>query len=126
MRMIDNVMEVLQKQGFLPQREDFGIMFKYQITNFLYLFDENDETYFSMYVPCIFEVDDENIDDVLKAINIINNEMKVLKLVVNANNVWCCFEEKLTENTDIEEIVSFAVVSLFQSQIKFFERLKEI
>lgn len=124
--MIDNVMEVLQKQGFLPQREDFGIMFKYQITNFLYLFDENDETYFSMYVPCIFEVDDENIDDVLKAINIINNEMKVLKLVVNANNVWCCFEEKLTENTDIEEIVSFAVVSLFQSQIKFFERLKEV
>ena len=126
MRMIDNVMEVLQKQGFLPQREDFGIMFKYQITNFLYLFDENDETYFSMYVPYIFEVDDENIDDVLKAINIINNEMKVLKLVVNANNVWCCFEEKLTENTDIEEIVSFAVVSLFQSQIKFFERLKEV
>ena len=124
--MIDNVMEVLQKQGFLPQREDFGIMFKYQITNFLYLFDENDETYFSMYVPYIFEVDDENIDDVLKAINIINNEMKVLKLVVNANNVWCCFEEKLTENTDIEEIVSFAVVSLFQSQIKFFERLKEV
>lgn len=126
MRMIDNVMEVLQKQGFLPQREDFGIMFKYQITNFLYLFDENDETYFSMYVPYIFEVDDENIDDVLKAINIINNEMKVLKLVVNANNVWCCFEEKLTENTDIEEIVSFAVVSLSQSQIKFFERLKEV
>ncbi|MBO5838633.1 MAG: hypothetical protein J6R06_03060 [Bacteroidales bacterium] len=126
MKMIDNVMEVLQKQGFLPQREDFGIMFKYQITNFLYLFDENDETYFSMYVPCIFEVDDENIDDVLKAINIINNEMKVLKLVVNANNVWCCFEEKLTENTDIEEIVSFAVVSLSQSQIKFFERLKEV
>lgn len=124
--MIDNVMEVLQKQGFLPQREDFGIMFKYQITNFLYLFDENDETYFSMYVPYIFEVDDENIDDVLKAINIINNEMKVLKLVVNANNVWCCFEEKLTENTDIEEIVSFAVVSLSQSQIKFFERLKEV
>lgn len=124
--MIDNVMEVLQKQGFLPQREDFGIMFKYQMTNFLYLFDENDETYFSMYVPYIFEVDDENIDDVLKAINIINNEMKVLKLVVNANNVWCCFEEKLTENTDIEEIVSFAVVSLSQSQIKFFERLKEV
>ncbi|MBR3938969.1 MAG: hypothetical protein IKJ67_03215 [Bacteroidales bacterium] len=126
MKMIDNVMEVLQKQGFLPQREDFGIMFKYQMTNFLYLFDENDETYFSMYVPYIFEVDDENIDDVLKAINIINNEMKVLKLVVNANNVWCCFEEKLTENTDIEEIVSFAVVSLSQSQIKFFERLKEV
>lgn len=126
MKMIDNVMEVLQKQGFLPQREDFGIMFKYQITNFLYLFDENDETYFSMYVPYIFEVDDENIDDVLKAINIINNEMKVIKLVVNANNVWCCFEEKLTENTDIEEIVSFAVVSLSQSQIKFFERLKEV
>jgi hypothetical protein len=126
MKMIDNVMEVLQKQGFLPQREDFGIMFKYQMINFLYLFDENDETYFSMYVPYIFEVDDENIDDVLKAINIINNEMKVLKLVVNANNVWCCFEEKLTENTDIEEIVSFAVVSLTQSQIKFFERLKEV
>ena len=74
--MIDNVMEVLQKQGFLPQREDFGIMFKYQMINFLYLFDENDETYFSMYVPYIFEVDDENIDDVLKAINIINKKVK--------------------------------------------------
>ncbi|MBR5778174.1 MAG: hypothetical protein IKY22_06940 [Bacteroidales bacterium] len=126
MKMIDKVMEVLQKQGLLPQREEFGIIFKYQMLNFLYLFEENDENYFSMYMPYIFEVDDENIDDVLKAINIVNNEMKVLKLVVNDDNVWCCFEEKLTENTDLEEIVSYAVVSLFQAKINFFKRLKEV
>ena len=126
MKMIDTVMEVLQKQGLLPQREEFGIIFKYQMANFLYLFEENDENYFSMYMPYIFEVDEENIDDVLKAINIVNNEMKVLKLVVNDDNVWCCFEEKLTKNTDLEEIVSYAVISLFQAQIKFFESLKKV
>ena len=126
MKMIDKVMEVLQKQGLLPQREEFGIIFKYQMLNFLYLFEENDENYFSMYMPYIFEVDEENIDDVLKVINIVNNEMKVLKLVVNDDNVWCCFEEKLTENTDLEDIVSYAVVSLFQAKINFFKRLKEV
>ena len=75
MKMIDKVMEVLQKQGLLPQREEFGIIFKYQMANFLYLFEENDENYFSMYMPYIFEVDEENIDDET-ILNLVANNLK--------------------------------------------------
>jgi hypothetical protein len=125
MKMIDKVMEELQKQGFLPQREDFGIAFKYQMTNYLYLEDKEDEDYFSLYAPYIFEVDSENMADVLVTINAINNAMKVIKLVVNDDHVWACFEEKLPKDANLEDIIPYAVVTLFHARQQFYEQLKK-
>ena len=94
MAMIDKVMDELLKQGFMPKHENFGIAFKYQMTNYLYVQDKKDEDYFSLYVPYIFNVNSENMAEVLSTINAINNAMKVIKLVVtNDNIVWACFEE---------------------------------
>ena len=45
MKMIDKVMNELQKQGFLPQREDVGIAFKYQMAGYLFLADKTDDYY---------------------------------------------------------------------------------
>lgn len=125
MKMIDKVMDELQKQGLLPQREEFGIVFKYQMTNFLYLEDKEDEGYFSLYAPYIFEVDEENLTDVLMTVNAINNAMKVVKLVVNDDHVWACFEEKLPKDACLEDVLPYAVVTLSHSRQQFYDQLKK-
>ncbi len=69
MKMTDKVLAELQKQGFLPQREDFGIVFKYQMVNYLYFENKDDDEYFNLYIPYIFDVDKENMADVFTVIN---------------------------------------------------------
>ena len=125
MKMINKVMNELQKQGFLFQREEFGLAFKYQMANFLYLEDKEDEDYFSLYVPYIFEVDEENMADVLVTINAINNALKVIKLTVNDGHVWACFEEQLPKEANLEDIVPYAVATLFHARRQFFDQLKK-
>lgn len=44
MKLVDKVMVELQKLGLLPQKEEFGIAFKYQMVNYIYL-DNDDEEY---------------------------------------------------------------------------------
>lgn len=126
MKMIDKVFEELQKQGFLPQRENFGIAFKYQMLNYLYLEDKDDEDYFSLYAPYIYEVDEDNVADVLATINTINNAMKVVKLVVNDNHVWACYESKIPKEVNLEDIVPYTIVTLFQSRHQFYKQLKNV
>lgn len=126
MAMIDKVMDELLKQGFMPKHENFGIAFKYQMTNYLYVQDKKDEDYFSLYVPYIFNVNSENMAEVLSTINAINNAMKVIKLVVtNDNIVWACFEEKLPKDANLEDIIPFAVHSLFHACRQFNEQLNK-
>ena len=125
MKMIDKVMKELQKHGLLPERKEFGIAFKYQMTNYLYLDDSDDEDYFSLYAPYIFEVDSENMTDVLVTVNAINNAMKVVKLVVVDDHLWACFEEKLPKDANVENIITYAVVILFHARQQFYEQLKK-
>ncbi len=125
MKLIDRVMEELQKQGFLPQKEEFGIAFKYQMTNYVYLKDEDDDNYFRLCLPYIFEVDDENSEDVLEAVNVVNNTMKVVKLVVNDDHVWVCYEAMIPQEAALDEILPYAVVLLHRSRQEFYDQLKQ-
>ncbi len=125
MKMTDKVLAELQKQGFLPQREDFGIVFKYQMVNYLYFENKEDDEYFNLYIPYIFEVDKENMADVLTTINAINNAMKVVKLVVNDDHVWACFEEELPKDASLEDVLPYAVATLFHAREQFYEQLKK-
>ena len=126
MKMIDKVMEELQRQGLVPSIEDFGIAFKYQMKTFLCFKNEDDEEYFTMYMPYVFEVDEENELEVLRAMNAINHAMKVVKLIINEHDVWVCFEEELPKNASVEDIVPFAIVTLFQACQRFYEQLKGV
>ena len=124
--MIDKVFEELKRQGVVPAMEDFGIMFKYQMTNYLCLIDKEDEEYFNMYVPSIFDVSEENEYEVLKALNTVNNSMKVVKLTINGDSVWIGFEEELPKDADVSDVVQYAIAGLFRARQQFYEALKEV
>jgi hypothetical protein len=124
MEMIDKIMTALKSEGFQPKMDDVSVTFKYQMIDYLHIKDE-DNQYLNLYIPSIFQVDDDNRMVVMKTMNSINNLHKVVKLVLNDDQVWVCFEEKLPKDTEIDELLTFAIVILEQATRRFFEVLKE-
>ena len=122
MKLIDKVMVELQKLGLLPQKEEFGIGFKYQMVNYVYM--DGDEEYLKMYIPGIMEVDDDDWGMMLTILNSINNKMKVVKLVVVDNLVWCCYEARVHEGVNLGDMVEHAVEALHVSYQQFHDLLE--
>ena len=70
----------LAEEGFRPHETEFGIAFKSEGFNFLFFKDEDDEQYFRLMMPAIFEVTEDNEDTILRAMNDVNSNIKVVKL----------------------------------------------
>ena len=77
MKTVEKVFEALKNEGLVPVMENFGISFKFQMTNYVYMEDENDESFFNLLIPNIYDVSEENEQEVLRAINNVNNSMKL-------------------------------------------------
>ena len=115
----------MKNEGLVPVMENFGISFKFQMTNYVYMEDENDESFFNLLIPNIYDVSEENELEVLRAINNVNNSMKVAKLVISNDSVWVCFENLLDKEHKMEELVPVAVSTLYQGRQRFYAALKE-
>lgn len=124
MKTIERVFETLKEQGLIPSMKEYGIAFRYQMTNFIYMPDKEDGEFFNMLIPGIYDVSEENEYDVLRAINSVNNAMKVVKIVINNDSVWVCFESELSKDASVDELVPFAVATLFQARVRFYDALK--
>ena len=124
MEMIDKIMAALKSEGFQPKMDDVSVTFKYQMIDYLHIKDE-DNQYLNLYIPSIFQVDDDNRMAVMQSMNSINNLHKVVKLLLNDDQVWVFFEEKLPKDAEIDELLTFAIVILEQATRRFFEVLKE-
>lgn len=123
MKLIDKVMVELQELGLLPQKEEFGLGFKYQMVNYVYL-EDGDEEYLKIHIPGILEVDDDDLSMVLTLLNSINNRVKVVKLVVENGMVWCCYEARVHEGVNLGDMVEHAVEALHVSYQQFHDLLK--
>ena len=60
-------------------------------------------------------MDDDDLGMMLTILNSINNKMKVVKLVVADNLVWCCYEARVHEGVDLGDMVEHAVEALHVS-----------
>ena len=65
--MKQRVFEWLKSQGLCPSMDDNAIHFKYQMKNFIYFADDEDQNFFQLCLPGIFDWNDENLFAVLKA-----------------------------------------------------------
>lgn len=59
MKTVEKVFEALKNEGLVPVMENFGISFKFQMTNYVYMEDENDESFFNLLIPNIYDVSEE-------------------------------------------------------------------
>lgn len=127
MKATEMVMEFLRKEGFCPEvdSDNGNIVFKYQMTTFLFLNnDEEDEEFFQLCMPNIYDVTDDNREMVLEAINIVNRKLKVMKATIIGENVWLFFENLLDQTPDVSTIIPRALMILQGGRQQFYEEME--
>ncbi len=129
------MMDFLAEEGFRPHETPFGIAFKSEGINYLYFKDDEDEQYFRLMMPAIFEVTEDNEEMIYKAMNDVNGSIKVVKLYTmdmededgkNDTSVWVAFEILADTTPELKDIVPRAINLLKGGRMAFLARLEEI
>lgn len=119
--------EYLQEEGYKVKEEDFGLAFRYQGRNIIFYDNSDDETFFCLVMPAIYDATDEEIERVLKACNIVCSERKVIKAnLSNENDVWLNFEILIDTTPELSDIVPRALSMLLQGRNYFYQKLEEL
>lgn len=127
MKTTEMVMDFLRKQGFCPEvDEDNGnILFKYQMSTFIFFNNDDDEEFFQLAFPNIYDVNEENREMVLEAANKVNSSIKVTKIIlVGDHSVWAVFENILDQSPEVDTIIPRALGILQHARQAFYEALQ--
>lgn len=126
MNLKELMKQYLQEEGFCPKEDEYGLDFKCEGRMFTFIYDEDDEMYFRLMMPNIFEVTDENRDIVLKALNETNKNIKVVKAYTPIPQaVWIGFEVLVDSTPVLNDIVPRALSMLRSAQKAFYEAIEQ-
>lgn len=129
------MMDFLAEEGFRPHETPFGIAFKNEGINYLYFKDNEDEQYFRLMMPAIFEVTEDNEEMIMRAMNDVNSNIKVVKLYTmdmedeegkTDTSVWVAFEILADTTPELKDIVPRAISLLKGARLAFLSRLEEM
>ena len=129
------MIDYLAEEGYRPHETPFGIAFKNEGFNFLYFKDDEDEQYFRLMMPAIFDVTEDNEDMIMRVMNDVNGNIKVVKLYTmgmedekgqTETSVWVAFEILADTTPELSDIVPRAITLLQGARIAFLSRLEEI
>ena len=109
MSTVNMMMEFLQKEGFMPTRESFGIAFRYQMKNYLFLDNDDDPSFFQLVMPGICDVNDDNRARALLAMDAMNGAVKVAKASTFNDEVWLYAELLIDSTPELGDIVPRAL-----------------
>ena len=127
MKTTELMMDFLKKQGFCPEvDEDNGnIIFKFQMCTFIFVNNDEDEEFFQLAFPSIFNITEENREMAMEAANKVNSEMKVAKVIIaGETSVWILFEILLDHSPEVDTIVPRALGILQHARQEFYEALQ--
>lgn len=116
----------LSSEGLRPQETDFGYVFEYQNLTFFIIWDDKDDQYLKIALPGIFNVDDNNRDDALVAVNEVNKEWKVIKSVVTDNEVWVVAEQFVDKDPKLSDLVPRTINILMGGRMSFYEYMQSL
>lgn len=117
--------DYLASEGLRAQEKDYGFSFRYEMKNFIIHWDEDDELFLAVIMPCIFEVDENNRNDVLEIANKISNTRKVVKCTLHDEEVWLQAEFLIDSDPGFGDIIPRSLNMLIQAQQLFYQELME-
>ena len=124
MKTSELVFNYLKSQGLMPEFDDRNnIIFKYQMRTFLYFNNDEDEQFFNLTMPRIYDVTDDNRMAVFEAINQVNETTKVVKLTIAGDSVWCATEIMLDSTPEMDDLMPRMLGILMNSQQKFYNEI---
>jgi hypothetical protein len=72
-------------------------------------FNETDESCIRMTAPRIYDVTDDNREELLRIINKINGSINYTKITLWGDNVWVFYEHYLLDGENIEVIIEHII-----------------
>ena len=130
------MMDYLAEEGFRPHETPFGIAFKMEGINYLYFNDPEDEQYFRLMMPAIFEVTEDNEETIMRVMNDVNGNIKVVKLYTmdmenedgksKETSVWVAFEILADSTPELPDIVPRAIALLKGARVAVLAKLEEV
>lgn len=116
--------EFLLEQGFQPHiNEHKDIVFKYQMCTFLYFSSHEDDLYFRLAIPFVYEFSEETRPVILAAANKMNCLAKCAKFIVTEDNVWITVESLLDSTPKLEDFVPRMMDLLLHFRQAFYKEL---
>ena len=126
MNLKELTLQFLREEGYCPKEEEYGLSFKSEGKNFIFIYDEEDNQYFRLMMPCIFSITEENREMVLNAMNEVNSTVKVIKAYTMFNNeVWLGYESVVDSTPVLADFVPRAILMLNRGFIKFYETIQQ-
>lgn len=126
MSLTNQIKEYLAEEGLRPQEEEFGLFFRYQMLSFLVHTDDDDERFLKISLPHIFDTDENNRVDALEAMNAVNRDWKIVKLLLLDDSVWVTAEQLLDSTPELGDVIPRTLTVLMQARDAFYEELKNI
>lgn len=103
MTSLELVKEYLSSEGFRYDIDSDGdVHFKYEGTNMYFSYDANDPSYFRLFMPGIYQVED-NRTKVLEAINATARDLKAIKAFLVDDMLWLSIELFLDSTPELED-----------------------
>lgn len=125
MNLKEMMMDYLREEGFCPKENEYGIEFKCEGRAYVFFYEADDDQYFRLMMPNIFEVTDENREVVLKALNETNSCMKVVKAYTPIpESVWVGFEVLVDSTPVLADFVPRGIKMLRAGQEHFYKALE--
>ena len=126
MKTSERVLQFLKQQGFCPEVDpnNGNIIFKYQMRTFIFINNDEDEDFFQLALPGIFDVTEDNRELALEACNKTNFGIKVIKCCIPHDDVWIFFENLLDRSPEVKDIIPRALAILQGAQQQFYENMK--
>ena len=125
MKTSEMVFDYLKKQGLCPEFDkDNDIVFKYQMLTFLFFNNDDDEQFFRLALPGIYDVTEDNRMAVLEAINETNRVMKVVKLTIPRDDVWVLAEIMMDSTPELDDLVPRLLNILTGARQEFYDQIE--
>ena len=112
------------ESGYSPKETDFGFVFNHKNLTFLIFWDDNDNQYLKLALPGIYNVDDNNKLNSLKAANEVIKEWKVIKAVVTSDEVWVVAEQLIDKDPNFPDLIPRTIQILMSGRKSFYEHLE--
>ena len=110
--MKENVLETLKAMGFEIEELSFGYGFEYEDRHYLFLPSDHDESFLSIALPAVLDIDDEENAGNYRVMDRLNSGVKYVKATRIHDSVWLFYERELLGNEDMEQLLTSMIMAL--------------
>ena len=122
-----SVYNYLKAEGYLPEFDNYGnVVFKVQGVTFVYVNNDEDDSFFQLIMLSMYAVDDSNRKSVLDAASEVAIYTKVVKVMIDDDSANIAFESLLDNTPNVSDIIPRAISLMFSALKIFYSALPAV